>query len=1052
LKTRQISFHIGWASAVVLLASFSAPSALAQTDIRSFGARCDGSDDSGAVQAALNSVSNGGTVVVSCSAGIGGSGIVLANKSNVTVTASASGAGFRALAQTSLGAGGFSPVLFKVSNCSGCVIKDLTIDNRNIGVAGIGFEVCTNSKIQNVSVFNTGLPTQAGIVASGGTGNSYIGNTIRFAQKVGADGVRGMWIGNGGSQTELNATIANNTISDVGATGIATHVNNAIIRDNMVTNAAGAGIKVSPTSGLGGQTTVSGNTIRGSLFHGIQISKADSPVIISGNTIDANTIAGIYASDGAFQGRITGNTITNNPEAAIYLYNGDNLMIDNNQIVGNRHGILIETPPGYNIRGLQITGNNITGQQQNGVTVWGRGGSLDSMSINSNSIYNGSSYGVQIDWASGSLNNISATGNCFANNSYGTITDNTYHLSPVASSASCSNPAAPTSPTADKTVPSVAITSPANGASVSGTIAIAAAASDNVGVAGVQFLLNGAAFGPKLTAAPFSVQWDTRTVSNGSYQWNAVATDAAGNSATSATVFAQVANTDVTAPTVRILTPAGGVVSGTVGITASASDNIGVAGVQYTLNGAALGAELKTAPYAYSWNTAALAPGNYTIGATARDAAGNRANASISVSIADKTAPAVRITAPTGGTVSGVITLTAAASDNVGVAGVQFLVDGAAYGSESTSGYSVSLNTANLSNAAHTISAIARDAAGNKTVATGVTVTVSNIVAQQPVTTTTTTVVKRINAGGGAYTDPTGAFWAADSNYNGGYTYAPGKAVSGTTVPAIYQSQRWYDKALAYDFAVANGSYTVNLKFAELYFGGAGQRVFSIAINGQVVANNFDIVAAAGGSAKAVDRSFPVNVTGGKITIQMNASVDDPAVNAIEIFKVTTVTTQPAPTPTPVPPAVQKVALRVNAGGPLYKDAAGNTWSADTGASAGYQWGTNATVANTNDQALYRNLRWNNNTLAYQFAVPNGTYTVNLKFAELYFWYANQRIFDITINGQKVLSNFDIVQQAGGPNRAVDKAFTVNVTGGAIAIQLTSTVDDPQVNAIEIFN
>jgi hypothetical protein len=1047
LKTRQFSSYFGWASAVFLFAALSVPSAIAQTDIRSFGARCDGSDDSGAVQAALNSVPNGGTVVISCSAGIGGSGIVLANKSNVTVTASSSGAGFRALGRTSLGIAGFGPVLFRVANCSGCVIKDLTIDNQNVGVAGIGFDACSNSTIQNVSIFNTSLPTQAAIVASGGNGNSYIGNTIRFGQKGSNDGVRGMWIGNGGSQTELNATIANNTVSDMGATGIATHVNNATIRDNMVTNSAGAGIKVSPTSGLGGQTTVSGNTLRGNLFHGLQISKADSPVIIEGNVIDANTVAGIYGSDGAFYGRITGNTITNHTnQGAIYLYNADQLVVERNQMKGNRHSIIVEALTGYNIRGLQIASNNMEQQQENGISVWGRGGSIDGMSISSNSIYNGSNYGVMIDWASGSLNNISASGNCFANNTYGTIYDNTYRLSPVASSSTCSNPATGASPSTDKTSPSVGITSPANGASVNGTIAIAATASDNVGVAGVQFLLNGAAFGPKLTAAPFSVQWDTRTVANGSYQWNAVATDAAGNSTTSATVFAQVNNADITAPTVRILTPTGGAVSGAVGITASASDNIGVAGVQYTLNGAALGAELKTAPYAYSWNTTGLAPGNYTIGATARDAAGNRAAASVTVSIADTTAPTVRITAPTGGTVSGVIGLTAAASDNVAVAGVQFLVDGAAYGSESTSGYSVSLNTANLSNGLHSISAVARDAAGNRSTATGVTVTVDNVATQQPIT--TTTVVARINAGGGAYTDPSGNVWAADSNYNGGYSYAPGKAVSGTTIPVIYQSQRWNDKSLTYDFNVQNGTYTVNFKFAELYFSSVGQRVFSIAINGQIVANNFDIVAAAGGGAKAVDRSFPVNVTGGKITIQMNAAVDDPAVNAIEIFKITT--TQPAPTP--VPPPVQKVAIRVNAGGPLYKDAAGNTWSADTGASGGFQWGTNAVVANTSDPTLYKTLRWNDKTLAYQFAVPNGTYTVNLKFAELYFSSASQRVFDITINGQKVLANFDIVQQAGGPNRAIDKPFTVNVTGGAITIQMTSTVDDPQVNAIEIVN
>jgi parallel beta-helix repeat protein len=1037
-----------WTPAAILFGALLAPNALAQIDIRSFGARCDGSDDSGAIQAALNSVpSTGGTVVVSCSAGIGGSGLMLANKSNVTVTGSGSGAGFRTLARTGLAAGGFGPVLFVVQNCTNCVIKDLTIDNRNIAVAGVGFDRCTRSTLQNVSVSNTGY-ANAAIVATGGNGNSYIGNTVRTTAQVSGDGARGMWIGNGGSQTEVNATIANNTVSDAGATGIATHVNNAIIRDNLVTNVAGAGIKVTPTTGLGGQTTVERNTLRGNLFHGLQVSKADTPVNIQGNTIDGNQIAGIYASDGAFYGRITGNTITNQREAGIYLYNGNGLSIDNNQIIGNGHGVLIEAQGGYNLNNLTIAGNTISGQAAHGITFWGRGGSINSVAISSNSIYNGAIYGIFIEQNSGSLTGISASGNCFSNNSAGTIYDNRSQLSPVPSSGSCS-PAA-TSPTTDGTAPSVAISSPGNGATVSGTIAVTAGASDNVGVAGVQFQLNGAAFGPKLTAAPYSVQWDTRTVGNGSYQWTAVATDAAGNSTTSAVVFANVANPDITAPTVRILTPASGsIVSGTVGLTASASDNIGVAAVQYSLNGAALAAELTASPYALNWNTATLAPGNYTITASARDAAGNRATSSVTVTIKDTTAPTVRITSPTaGGSIGGTVNLIAAASDNVGVAGVQFLVDGAVYGSETTSG-SISCNTVNLSNGSHTIGAIARDAAGNKTTAAAISVNVWNATVQTPGTTTTVvTAVARVNAGGPAYTDPSGNVWAADSNFNGGFLFVPGRKVTGTTMAPLYESQHWNNRTLIYDLPVANGAYTVNLKFAEMYWSGPGQRLFNISINGAAVLNNFDIAAAAGGILRPVDRSFQVTVTGGRITITMVSTIDQPAVNAIEILKTTTVTS-PAPAPAPVVP---KTVIRVNAGGPAYKDAAGNTWSADFGAIGGQAWGVSAGIANTSTPALYQTCNWDWDRLGYQFTVPNGTYTINLKFAEIWFTGTGQRVFDVAINGQTVLKNFDMVAAAGGAFRAVDKAFTVNVTNGVILIQMNSTVDEPQINAIEISN
>ena len=68
-------------------------------------------------------------------------------------------------------------------------------------------------------------------------------------------------------------------------------------------------------------------------------------------------------------------------------------------------------------------------------------------------------------------------------------------------------------------------------------------------------------------------------------------------------------------------------VSGTVTVTATAADDIGVAGVQFLLDGVALGAEDTTAPYEASWNTTALANGSHTLTAVARDAAGHETTA-----------------------------------------------------------------------------------------------------------------------------------------------------------------------------------------------------------------------------------------------------------------------------------------------------------------------------------------------------------------------------------------------------------------------------------------
>jgi len=85
------------------------------------------------------------------------------------------------------------------------------------------------------------------------------------------------------------------------------------------------------------------------------------------------------------------------------------------------------------------------------------------------------------------------------------------------------------SPEPDTIPPSVSIDSPANGAKVGGTLTVTAAASDNVGVAGVQFWLNGAPFGAEDTTSPYAISWNTTTVADGPQTLMARARDAAGN-------------------------------------------------------------------------------------------------------------------------------------------------------------------------------------------------------------------------------------------------------------------------------------------------------------------------------------------------------------------------------------------------------------------------------------------------------------------------------------------------------------------------------------------
>src|SRR4029078_13417217 len=130
--------------------------------------------------------------------------------------------------------------------------------------------------------------------------------------------------------------------------------------------------------------------------------------------------------------------------------------------------------------------------------------------------------------------------------------------------------------------------------------------------------------GAEATSAPYSISWSTTSVGNGTHALTAVARDADGNTQTSATVSVTVNNPDTTLPTVSLTAPAGGAtVSGTVQLTANASDNVGVVGVQFKRGTTNIGAEDTSAPYAVSWNTTTVANGSYSLTAVARDAAGN---------------------------------------------------------------------------------------------------------------------------------------------------------------------------------------------------------------------------------------------------------------------------------------------------------------------------------------------------------------------------------------------------------------------------------------------
>ncbi|QWV95837.1 fibronectin type III domain-containing protein [Geomonas nitrogeniifigens] len=279
----------------------------------------------------------------------------------------------------------------------------------------------------------------------------------------------------------------------------------------------------------------------------------------------------------------------------------------------------------------------------------------------------------------------------------------------------------------DTQAPTVSVTSPSNNLTVSGSVSIAASATDNVGVSRVDFYLNNALLS-STNMAPYTYNWNTKTVANGVYNITAKAYDAAGNIGQSQTTTVNVFN-DVIAPTVSLASPASSAtVSGTVTVTANATDNVGVSKVEFYKNGVLVGTST-LAPYSFSWNTKLDANGTYTLTAKAYDAAGNvGVSQSSTVTVAnDAIAPTVAITYPTAGaTVSGTVTVTASASDNVGVSKVDFYIGSTLVATDTLGPYSYSWNTTAYPDGSYTLTAKAYDAAGNVSQSASMSVTVKN--------------------------------------------------------------------------------------------------------------------------------------------------------------------------------------------------------------------------------------------------------------------------------------------------------------------------------------
>jgi glycosidase len=253
----------------------------------------------------------------------------------------------------------------------------------------------------------------------------------------------------------------------------------------------------------------------------------------------------------------------------------------------------------------------------------------------------------------------------------------------------------------------------------------------------------------------------------------------------------------------------------------------------------------------------------------------------------DLVAPTLTLLTPTNGaTVGGMLVISGTAADNISVAKVEVQLDNLGWVQASgTTSWSHSLNTSNVLNGLHTISARATDTAANPSSISSVSVRFIN----QP-----GAYLQRLACGNpSSITDCSGNVWLLDQAYTpGGFGYSGGGNgnVANTVVGICAGAQSLYQRerfgSFSYQFDCPIGVYETTLLEAETWFSGPGQRVFNLFIQGGQVLTNFDIFVAAGGQNRPLTLVFTNSVTNGQLQLIFSPVVDNARVSGLQARKI----------------------------------------------------------------------------------------------------------------------------------------------------------------------
>ena len=285
--------------------------------------------------------------------------------------------------------------------------------------------------------------------------------------------------------------------------------------------------------------------------------------------------------------------------------------------------------------------------------------------------------------------------------------------------------------------PTAVITEPASGQTVSGNVLVETLVIDNIEIDKVEFYINSQIVYTDSIAPDYNYLWNTDSLPDDeNYVISIIAYDEVGNEGPSTAITVHLDNYDNINPSGLIMYPyAGQIISGQQTISVLAEDNFGIDSVDFFINSVLVYSDFEE-PYEYDWNTEfEFEDANHIIGSIVTDLAGNQFEIpSISVFVNnipnDNVPPTISISNPVSGqTVSGTINFAVNVDDNVGIAQVEFFIDGYSLGFVTEEPYSYLWDTTSNIGAhgnEHALSAIVIDTAGNTSFSQPILVIVAN--------------------------------------------------------------------------------------------------------------------------------------------------------------------------------------------------------------------------------------------------------------------------------------------------------------------------------------